>query len=234
MRDSYRIGPLQLAIVVGAVVLSGVLLIPQTVSLAEYADWPTGWLITGWLVFAAVVLVPPIRPATVITGDGITVRRLVRTTVHPWREIADIQFEQVTGPFSRITVRGAVLYDADLRRRELPYLTDRRLSDTTAAELATAELHKRWVAARGPLWQPRTTEVEQLVETRRSRNQVWQHAIVAAAVGVLLALLGIVMVAQALPDATPQASLLLLVLPLLAFVGTAVVGLLRRRRDRSR
>lgn len=230
MHDSYRIGPLQLAIVVGAVVLGGVLLIPQTISLAKYAEWPTGWLIAGWLVFAAVVLVPPIRPATVITSDGITVRRIVRTTVHPWREIADIRFEQVTGPFSRTTVRGAVLYDADLRRRELPYLTDRRLRDTTDAELATDQLHKRWVAARGGSWQPRTAEVAELVETRQSRNRVWQHAIGGAFVGLLLALLGLFMVGQAAPDAAPTASLLLVALPALAFVGTAVVGLVRRRR----
>jgi FtsH-binding integral membrane protein len=231
LRDSYRIGGIQLGAVVGAVVVSGVAVVSQAAAASD--ELPTGWFAAGWLVVVAVVLVPALRPATLIDGRGVTVRRVMRTSAHPWREISDIRFEQVTGPFARVTVRGAVLYDAELRRHELPYLTDRRLHGIEAAELATAELRKRWVASRGDSWQPRTAEVEALVENRQSRNRVWQHAMAAAAVGFLLALVVLFMVAQALPGQAARASLLLVVLPAVAFVGMAAVGLVRRRRDRS-
>ena len=199
-------------------------------------DMPGGGLVAvgvGYVLFVGWMMVLLIRSSTTIADEGVIVRNTRNTTVHPWAEIADIRFELVaTG---RVTMRGAVLYDARLRRIVLPYVNDRRLGGTPAAERATTELRERWEAARGPGWQPRTAEVERKVATRQGRSRLWAHVLIALCGGFVLAIVIVVVVLLTAStefvdtDLFGAMPLLILILPALAFATTAIVELLRRR-----
>jgi hypothetical protein len=194
-----------------------------------------GWLAVigvGYVALIGLLLLLAMRSSTTVTDDGVVVRHTWSTSVYPWAQIADIRYERVTGAASRITIHGAVLYDARLRRVVLPFLNDRSVD---AAVRATTELRDRWTAARGADWQPRTADVDQQVAARRGRAQVWLHALLAMLGGLLLAIV-IVLVALLTAsrefmdtDLFGELPLLILILPAVAFFGTAAVGLLRRR-----
>ncbi|GAB3453381.1 hypothetical protein GCM10027436_53970 [Actinophytocola sediminis] len=145
----YRVSAAMIAMVLAILVGVGVLL-QIALSLADSPPEVLLWMGVGWLLFTAFMLALTARPATVVSGAGIAVRRVFGARRHPWTEIADIQIEEVSGQSApRLQVRGAVIYDPRSHRTVLPYLHHRRLGPTKL-EAEVAELRRRWETERGP------------------------------------------------------------------------------------
>lgn len=230
----YRVNTQQVGAAGTVIAVGGVILLVRL----HADDLPDGWLTVVGIVYAVLMgllMALILRSSTAITDAGVVVRHTWSSTEYPWPEVADIRFELVSGA-SGPTIHGAVLYDAQLRRVVLPYVNNRRLGGIPEAERATTELRERWAAARGADWQPRAAEVEQRVATRQGRSRVWAHALIALFSGFVLAIVIVVVVlltaSRAFMDTDVFSAmpLLILILPLLAFGTTAVVGLLRQRR----
>lgn len=111
---------------------------------------PIGVLVAVVLGFAAFFswILLLLRTATICDERQITILGTFGTRSLAWSDVQGIEIEdQAGGPQKQI----AVLYDADGRRRVLPFLNDRGTGDL-AGEVAA--LREMWIRGRGEDWAP--------------------------------------------------------------------------------
>lgn len=238
-RVVYRVTTTIIATTVGVLGVGGAVLLLR-MGADDAGPVVLTWVGVGWVVFSALLLALTVRSATVVTDAGVEVRGAFRTRTYPWERIAHVMIEEIGGPASAVAIYSGVIYDENLRRVALPYVNHKRLGEGLEGEVR--KLYERWEDLRGPNWEPRTLEVAERIDVRRNRDRVWQHAIVAALAGFVLAIVVtvvVLIVAAGTPfvhtDLFGMMPLLVPVLPVVSFAVVATVGLLRRRaRLRSR
>lgn len=147
-------------------------------------------------VLTAVVYVTALRPATVVTQDGLRVRNPLRTTFLPWSAIDDVQVSHTINITHGEKVLRAWTPQASAReraranRRGAPreqrgrYRTEPVLSkgERAAQEAMTGKTHADWVAE----------QITERVETAKRRDEppgqvraVWAPDAIVAVVAAL-------------------------------------------------
>jgi hypothetical protein len=239
VNTTYRVNRVLFGLVVAGVVACGVTLVVRLNEDDQLSGNVRTGVYVGYLVLAALVISIVVRSSTTVTDEGIVVRRVGPAQHYPWQEIADIRIEPVN-TMSRMTTQGVVLYDAKLRRVVLPYVNTHRFDGIEATRSVMNGLRKRVAKAAGPAAGPKRqaqiAEIGRRITTRHRRDRVWFSATIAAFI-TLLATVALVSQLPALgldelaaTDPRRKIPLLIIVLPVLAFIATAIIGLARKRR----
>jgi hypothetical protein len=157
------------------------------------------------------------RGRTAVGPDGIAVRHALRERVHAWHGVYDIRVEPTHGRGLEVPQWLTYLYDGDGRRTRLPQVDDRQVE---ALHFEIEALRTAADRYRGTAFEPRP-EVEAGIRRRAGHRKAWTRAATGAAV-VLLAMT-VVLVAQAVTGAVIRPVLLLVVVPVAAFLVLAAL-----------
>ncbi|MFF5263092.1 hypothetical protein ACFY4C_29540, partial [Actinomadura viridis] len=175
-----------------------------------------------------------IRPSNTAAEKGSVFRN--RATA--WSDVQGIEIEVNHGEAQGAPTRVAVLYDVSGRRCTLPQLHNRSTFDL-AREVAA--LREVWMLHRGEDWAPVPEVADRIARSRRHSTPLvhiaFKTMLGAAMVGTVLFLIALAAGMYTSADDTnalvammlhPLA--LLMVLPIVAFIGAFVIGTILRRR----
>jgi hypothetical protein len=167
----------------------------QSGLLASDPDAVLGWSVSlPLLALFALLLCWIFRRATLVSDEGIGVRRLAGTRWIPWAGIQVIAIERNVNAWmsSGAPKQQMVVYDGQGQRRRLPNLDDMNLRYRRLSDVAR-EIVAQWQQGRGPEWAA-DPEVSRIASLGRRRRAARGHAValmivaISAAALILLAL----------------------------------------------
>lgn len=216
---------------------AGVLLV---VRLALDEDVPAFVPVAVGALFAALILFA-VRAgtgsATIVDGDRITIRNAFSSHATPWPDVQGIEIEINPGAGRGAPDLIVVLYDAEGRRRILPQLNEKNLPDLEGEVEALREV---WMLRRGEDWAPVGKAADKIARARAYPRPL-AHIAVGAMLCAMMAgtVLFCVILVTGLYDVISEnpvtetlfhPAAVIGVMPLLVYIGTLVIGGIRRRR----
>ncbi|WP_406476156.1 PH domain-containing protein [Streptomyces sp. NBC_01615] len=141
-------------------------------STGEVADWVRPVLAVTMVLAVGRLALYMGRGRTLVTDDGIHVRRAVSGRRRAWRDIYDIRVEPIPRKSWLAPQWVTFLYDTEGRRFLLPHVDDWQLADPHAE---MTDLRYAATRQRGTTWERRPA-VEALIRRRAGHRTAWQRA----------------------------------------------------------
>jgi len=219
-------------------VVPGVALV---VDLALDDEVPAAVAIAVGAVFAALLLwvvLSVTGAATIVDATQVTIRGAFGSHATAWPDVQGIEIELNPAAVRRgLPERIVVLYDSSGRRLVLPHLNDRAVADL---EGEVEDLRAAWMLRRGEDWAPVGKAADKIARARAYPRPL-AHIAVGAMLCAMMAgtVLFCVILVTGLYDVISEnpvtetlfhPAAVIGVMPLLVYIGTLVIGGIRRRR----
>lgn len=176
------------------------------------------------------------RSATIARHDYLAVRGPFRVKEIPWADIQAIRVEANPGRMGsrRAPKELVIVYDRHGKRITLPHLNQVTLDGHgQSLQAEVAAMHSTWMQLRGEEWVPEPEVAAKVAAHSRYALPSWTlgflWSIAAALVGMVLALIGLT-TSNGNPSPFLLSPIIILILPLVTFVGVTTASAVARRR----